>query len=288
MLFIMTGIVSAEHQDEYTHIGSYYKNVLTGEERFIPSEEVFSTNSLELEGSSPGYFPKGLEALETRGIIGSENRQLVTNTQVGPYISTCYIEANWGNNSYRGSGFIIGPNAVVTSGHVIYNSSLGGWPSSCKVWPARDGDNKYYESYAIAYEAGGNYVNNNDNQDDWGIITLADNLGDKTGWLGLRWQSNDYSGTVTLQGYPKEIGGNTNNRRMYKCVGSITGCSSRTIVTNADSSGGQSGGPMYKYYADTGYTAIGIIRGEGTGYNDGLRIDEWLYNKFISFRNKRT
>ena len=45
---------------------------------------------------------------------------------------------------------------------------------------------------------------------------------------------------------------------------------------------------MYKYYADTGYTAIGIIRGEGTGYNDGLRIDEWLYNKFISFRNKRT
>lgn len=66
---------------------------------------------------------------------------MITNTKVGPYISTCYIEAYWGNTSYRGSGFMIGPNAVVTSGHVIYNSSLGGWPTSCKVWPARDGDN---------------------------------------------------------------------------------------------------------------------------------------------------
>ena len=166
MLFSIVGIVSAENQDEYTHIGSYYKNALTGEERFIPSQEVLSINSLQSGGSSPGYFPNGLEALEIQGVIGSEDRQVITNTKVGPYISTCYIEAYWGNTSYRGSGFMIGPNAVVTSGHVIYNSSLGGWPTSCKVWPARDGDNKYYESHAIAYEAGGNYVNNNDNQDD--------------------------------------------------------------------------------------------------------------------------
>ena len=48
----------------------------------------------------------------------------------------------------------------------------------------------------------------------------------------------------------------------------------------------QSGGPVFKYIADYGYCAVGINRGGSSTYSDCLRIDEWIFNKFMSFRTK--
>ncbi|MDD4123739.1 MAG: hypothetical protein PHD50_02550, partial [Bacilli bacterium] len=63
---------------------------------------------------------------------------------------------------------------------------------------------------------------------------------------------------------------------------------SKGLVTNLDSSGNQSGGPIYRYYNDTGYTAIAILRGGsneiGNEYSDGRIIDYALYNLLISYR----
>ena len=74
---------------------------------------------------------------------------------------------------------------------------------------------------------------------------------------------------------------------MYYGDGNVTSNSKRTIVGNWDSTGGESGGPLQKFYSNTGYTVVGINRGGGPGYSDALRIDKWLYDKLLSYRKLR-
>lgn len=72
---------------------------------------------------------------------------------------------------------------------------------------------------------------------------------------------------------------------MYYGSGTVNTSSARTLSGDWDLTGGQSGGPVEKYYSDTGYTALGINRGGGSTYSDCLRIDQWIYNKLMSYRS---
>lgn len=263
------------------HNGSYSHDIETDTTIFEPFN---FTSNRSVEQESPGYFPNGYTSIpESCGIVGTDNRVKVSNTTEGPWCNTVklFIVAGNGNN-YIGSGFMIGPNSVATAGHCVYNANTGGWAKTVTVVPALNGSNQPYGS-ASSYNlvCGGNWKNNNDNQDDWGVIRINANLGNSTGWLGLRWQSASYNGeSVTAVGYPGE-----DDKYMYYGTGTVTSSSDRTLTGNWDLTGGQSGGPVHKYYSSTGYTAVGINRGGSTSYSDCLRIDEWIYNKFMSYRS---
>lgn len=172
---------------------------------------------------------------------------------------------------------MIGPNSVATSGHCVYDSTTGGWASSITVIPALNGTTQPFGSATSYYlECGGDWYNYTDNQDDWGIIRINANLGSSTGWLGLRWQSSSYNGTtVNAVGYPASDG-----THMYYGSGTVNTSSARTLSGDWDLTGGQSGGPVEKYYSDTGYTALGINRGGGSTYGKCL-----LRNRFFSGKN---
>lgn len=279
---------SGAEETSRTRTGSYSYNMETGEVSFNPftEDDFFCT-----ENSSAGYTPNNLlmqaikpkEGIEPKGIVGTDDRVMVTNTSVGPWCNTVKLLITAANGgSYVGSGFMIGPNSVATAGHCVYNSSSGGWASSITVIPALNGTTQPFGSASSYYlECGGDWYNYTDNQDDWGIIRINANLGNSTGWLGLRWQSSSYNGTtVNAVGYPSSDG-----THMYYGSGTVNSSSSRTLSGDWDLTGGQSGGPVEKYYSDTGYTALGINRGGGSTYSDCLRIDEWIYNKLMSYRS---
>ena len=219
---------------------------------------------------------------QINGIVGSDDRVKVGNTAVGPWCNTVKLLIKGADNkSYMGSGFMIGPNSVATAGHCVYNTDWNGWAKSITVIPALNGTTQPYGS-ATSYnlECGGDWYNSNYNQDDWGVIRINANLGNSTGWLGLRWQSSSYNGsTVKAVGYPS-----TDKTHMYYGSGKVKSSSARTLSGDWDLSGGQSGGPVHIYYSSTGYTAVGINRGGGSTYSDCLRIDEWIYNKLMSYR----
>lgn len=265
-----------------TRTGSYGYNMETGKVTFnsFTEDDFFC-----LENSSAGYTPNNIpiqEVVDPPRIVGNDDRVMVNNTSVGPWCSTVKLLITAANGSSRvGSGYMIGPNSVATSGHCVYNSSLGGWATSITVIPALNGSTQPFGSASSYYlECGGDWYNYTDNQDDWGIIRITANLGNSTGYLGLRWQSSSYNGTsVNAVGYPSSDGSH-----MYYGTGTVNSSSARTLSGDWDLSGGQSGGPVQKYYSDTGYTAIGINRGYGTNYSDCLRIDEWIYNKLMSYR----
>lgn len=263
------------------HNGSYVHNKETLETTFLPFEFNSSRNN---SGFTTGYFPNGDQNLYSRGIIDNDNKTLIQNTAVGPWCNTVklLIVGN-DNHEYIGSGFMLGPNSVATAGHCLYNEDWNGWAKDIIVIPALNGTYQPYGSASwTTVECGGNWYDYNDNQDDWGIIRIDANLGNYTGWLGLRWQSNSYNGeTVMAVGYPWE-----DDSHMYYSEGTVTLSSDRTLEGNWALSGGQSGGPVEKYYSSSGYTAIGVNRGgDDYTYSDCLRIDEWIFNKFRSYRN---
>lgn len=290
--------IMAEPAGDYRHSGSYKKDAITGEVTFIPSEPLNQLSN-EISGYSPGYNPSGdyiLPEISPFVIFGKDNRVPITNPNLyGQYRNTVYIETtNAKGETYRGTGFMVGPNTVATNGHIVYNPSNGGdnWVTSAKIVPARKPGTDwapYDTAKAIAYECGGNWADYQDANDDWGIIRLDKHIGDKTGWLGLYWQSGSYNGTkVMLNGYPKEVEGK-DTWTMYRSDGTITISEARMLKSNdLDASGGNSGGPCYIWDDSYGYTAIGILQGGiGESYTTILRIDQWIYNKLVSFRTSR-
>ena len=79
---------------------------------------------------------------------------------------------------YLGTGFILGPSAVEPYGSESVSVSA---------------DN-------VVVSTG--FINSPGPDDDWAVIELSTDIGNTTGWLGLRWQSNTYNGTsVTNTGY---------------------------------------------------------------------------------------
>lgn len=212
----------------------------------------------------------------------------VADTTKGQYVNTVLLDiTTYDGKKHQASGFVVGDNAIATCGHCVYNPKWGGWAKNIKVIPACNGASHPRGEYqATDMQCGGNWYEHQNNQDDWGIVLVSKNIGDRVGWLGLRWQSDSYgSKAVQLNGYPVlTIYGENEPPEMFHSTGNITNSSDRTLTGNWISYRGMSGGPLYYYSSSTGYTAIGFCRGNGSNYSDAMRIDEWIYKKFISFR----
>ena len=103
------------------------------------------------------------------------------------------------------------------------------------------------------------------------------------------------------QGYPAVVTDyeqDTYERNMFIGTGNIISCGTKYLRGDWDATGGNSGGPVFANYSDTGYTLIGILTagsavgtdfndygvGENEAYTYATRITEDIYNLFISYR----
>lgn len=251
--------------------------------------------------SCPGYYPDGvIPPIDPNALVGEDNRTRVTNTTTGPYNSTVYMTATFSNGSKSTfSAFMIGPSAAVTAGHCVYDSDKGGVATSVTAIPGKNGSSNPYGSATSSkiivspqYEAGAgtNY--------DWAIIELNSAIGNKTGWLGIRWQSTSYNDTyIYNSGYPSAsttVGQLSDQSYMFVGRGYVKSTDTYTFIGDWDATGGNSGGPVFSYYNDTGYTLIGILTAgsgtntDGSGYpiafSKATRITQDMYELFVEYR----
>lgn len=274
----------ANDLSEYTE-GDSDENVI----EYSDSDFGFENSGSTFTGSNNG---------NTRAIYGgTDNRwKITTPSSYGQYRNTCRLRMKFSDNSYHiGTGFVLSDSAIATAGHCVYefdtDTTNGNWVTSIEVWPAYSNGTKPYGAVTgTSFECGSAWKNSKDATQDWGIIQVSNNFPSLCGYLGLRWQSGTYVGTsVTVPGYPAKIGNSlettVNGKYMYVHSNNVTWNSSSVVTyEQLDTSGGQSGAPVFYYSSDTGYTAIAIHRGQYNGKNSGVRLSEWLYNHMMTYR----
>lgn len=296
----LTAFADNQSDGRKSHIERYHRYDFDTKEESI-EEIIVETNSFTDGETTAGYFPNGkisdIDLSDLYAIIGSNDITVVDNPTATPYCSTVCLQitTNNGGTNY-GSGFMIGPNALATAAHNLYSIKEKAYVKSVNVAPARSDNSKPFGSEnvsASSMSVSGSYLAGTSSE-DWAIITLKNNLGTKTGWLGLHWQSSNYSSSqlVYAYGYPSQINGADARYRMCKSSGYIRSQTSKYLKGDWDLTGGFSGGPLVEYISGAGYVAIGIhkdgstIDGSSypTSYTGALRITQSLYTLFLSYR----
>ncbi|MCD7711434.1 MAG: trypsin-like serine protease, partial [Firmicutes bacterium] len=218
--------------------------------------------------------------ISTNGVIGSDGRSKVSDTEVEPYSAICYVESTWSDGSVScGTAFIIYSDVALTAAHMVYDADLGEWAEEVKLWPGKDGygfwNNPYGTTTASNMVVSKSWTSSEADDYDWAILDLEDSIGDETGWFGI--STSVSSGTsVTISGYPYDY-----RYYQYKMSGTLSSVETRKLYYSIDTSEGQSGSPIYRA-TTSGYTAYGIhttveLENGEVVENSGARITSQLY-----------
>lgn len=130
----------------------------------------------------------------------------------------------------------------------------------------------YYEDYMNSIPKW--QSDSDQSSNDWGIVVLRDNLGEKTGWAKLRYYINSTDMidiNFELCGYPKYVKRNGNHEqfRQWTHTGPIKFAQPRWLSYWIDADGGQSGCPIMTL--DT-HAIAGIHSQSTEGWNYGCNI----------------
>lgn len=205
-----------------------------------------------------------IEKIDSRSIIGNDNRSIVSNTTMDPYKKVAFLVTTYPNGkSYLGTGNLVSPDTVLTAGHCIYNKERGGFAKSVAVYPGYNGN---YAPYGVAYSkklmSVRGWTENSNSQHDIGAIKLDRNIGNNVGWFGLTAAMNS---PITLSGYHADL-----NQKMGTETGNILRTSVNNVYYKLDSTGGSSGSGVYNNNKQ-----ILAVHAYGAGSeNFGTRINE--------------
>lgn len=298
------------------------KNTVTGEVTTQEYDTSITTAQLN-EGinvvSTPSYagqLPASNDVeiadnnITPRYIVGFDDRERILNPSSSvPYRAICRIESYWDldNNGVIdnvvkvGTGFLIGPSAVVTAGHCIYDVENNKWCKYAEVTFAQNGPDSapYGIIRSTTIHTSSAWVQNGDWNQDWAVVEIQEEIGNTLGWFGKMWTNDSLNNTqITVTGYPGDLATDITDKffndipnkgtYMWTCDGAITTSYSARLEYSADTFGGMSGGPVYnssnQILAINTYETINVVNGVNVKINGGTRISEWLYNYLEQYR----
>lgn len=229
------------------------------------------------------------------GLIGTNDRRVRnTSTTIHPYNAITYLYLRWPNGETgRCTGFIIDRDSVLTAGHCIYSSSNGGWADRITVRPGANGvDNFPYGAFESKnlYSVTG-WTKDEDRDYDYGVINIDGTFPSTIGSFGYGVAtSSNFSGKFArITGYPADRSGVDSTKPLYtqwyhSGTTQLPLLNSRLVLYDADTSGGQSGSPVY-------IPSENIARAIHTGVyssslNRGTRITDSVFANIQSWASK--
>jgi len=229
----------------------------------------------------------GLTQTTAEVVIGKDDRIQVHNTTAYPWRTICSLVITAKDGSgWRGTGWLVGPGTVMTAGHCVYMHGRGGWVRRIEVIPGRNGSKKPYGSCAATcFCSVKGWTNKKKRSHDYGAIILPSNcrVGNRVGWFG--YANLGYASLlglkVNLSGYPGDKPSGTQwwHARRIKWV------TSRTIVYNIDTAGGQSGSPVWRLKNGKRH-AVGIHTNGSTSGNSATRIIKPVFQNITKWKQK--
>jgi len=159
-----------------------------------------------------------------------------------------------GGPAWTGTGALVGDNVVLTASHIV--------PWDADPWmmqfvPASwDGSSRVGRSVNSYVRSARGYRNHSQG-DDMAVLQLYEPLGDTLGYFGYKtyrddWEDGDY---WTKVGYPSMVANGTRPSRVtwYPIIDDDNDGAGVELEYRADSSGGDSGGPVFGWWSGSPY-----------------------------------
>ncbi|MCM1270175.1 MAG: trypsin-like serine protease [Ruminococcus flavefaciens] len=228
---------------------------------------------------SKKYYNDSDNSISTRAVIGDTDDRVIDWTKNG-------VVKLMTTGGYMGSGFVVDEHTIATAAHCVYNNSMSSLYniSSIKLF-----DNNGVTILDIAPEEihiPEKYFS--DNIYDYALITVEEDLSDYMQFdLGTVLNySPSRNIAVTNTGFPQYIYvGNSKTtvndgdkkHNMYSSTGSIVRTKDKYFYHTVDTSGGDSGSPVYyteTINGQTYYTVVGIHVRRDTDPSDDIDANE--------------
>ena len=219
-------------------------------------------------------------------IIGADTRRRVTPTTGFPARATALVVFSAG----RCTGWLIGPDTVVTAGHCVHPGDGGAFypVRQVRVYPGRNGNTSPYGSCGARWTASTvGWTRSARDDYDYGVIKLNCRIGETTGWYGFFWTSTSLTGLpTTINGYPGD-----KPLTQWRSDDLVRVTQTRRVFHQNDTVGGVSGAPIYNRRAGCGICGM-AVHAYGTygsppfsTNNHGTRITRAVFNNLLGWRN---
>lgn len=193
---------------------------------------------METDVSLP--IPEATLPLVLEGIIGTDDRSVVSDTTAFPYRTSCLLVIHFPDGITYGSGNLVSNDTILTAGHCVYDAESGGWATAIEVYAGRNGlYAPYGKAEAKAFYTLDKWISSASYEYDIGHIKLKQKLGKTTGWLGF---TTTLGNDISLTGFPTP---QNRGYRMYSQKGKLKRATTNNIYYDLDTEGGQSSSAVY-------------------------------------------
>jgi glutamyl endopeptidase len=257
-----------------------------------PDGGFFSEGEIPSPSTVP---PRGSPLAKPENVMGFDNRVMVTDTSTTPWRCICHLEVEYETGPVGfGTGFLIGPKAVITAAHVIYSGKRKA--RRIRVIPGRNGSSAPYGYFVTDFadcKVPDAWRKSAEKQEidataDYAMIPIPDiyetekkPTAERLGYFGLKCFTDDDARTksemlfVNNAGYPYEA--DKAYGTLWYNAGRVKEMKRSFIEYMVDTEGGQSGSPVYFYDDEKKQRYVIAIHTTGDFVNRGLRITQDVF-----------
>lgn len=214
-------------------------------------------------------------------VIGTDDRVRVTNTTNFPWNTICYMGMSFASGNYRGSAGLISPYCALTCAHNVYEQSSSTWASNVLIAAGQRQDTAggtvirpYGTRNSFRLRGNSVYVKSNGGFEyDYAAVHFETPFTGISTFMPLLF--DHIPEFINLAGYPRVVRGESNSQGMWHSadpVVGVAGANDRILRYLADTSGGNSGGPVWRYIAPDTRHIVAIHVAGSTDYNLGARL----------------